>query len=135
MNGNREFDLNLIAALFTVLAALLSVIFTEGPYSFWDFILGAFVLWVCLSSRKGLAGSHLSRLVCAYGISLSLVIILFSVGTFLAFDAAETIRRCLEPYKHGYFDVEAPASLVLALVLWLYWSYQLKKLSFRNFVR
>lgn len=120
MNGNREFDLNLIAALFTVLAALLSVIFTKGPYSFWDLILGAFVLSVCLSPRKGLAGSQL--FVCAYGTSLSLVIILFSVGTLLAFDAAETIRGCLEPYMNGYFDVEAPASLVLALVLWRYWS-------------
>jgi len=104
-----------LAALITVLSALISVLYAEGSYDIWDLLINSLVVYVCFIYRHEFARDKHAVILARAGIAVASVLIIVGVPSAFYPKIACVMRR---PLLH-LFDYYFVAALVFFLILWI----------------
>lgn len=80
----KSIGVEFLAAIFTVMAGLLTVIYTGGSFGGWDLLVGAFVIYVCYSHRISLSASREIFMISRVGLSIAIMIAGLSILTAIS---------------------------------------------------
>lgn len=105
-----------LAALVTVFATLVAVVYASGDFDAWDATIALFVLYVCYSHRTELAAERRSLWIARAGVSISFMIVCMTILTSWSPDLA---RRFVEKWWRlfsGHFALSAAIFVVTPLL-------------------
>jgi len=91
---------NLVASIITVFSCVLVVEYTPGDYDAWDLLIGVIILTLCWNFKDEFSKNKFAFILSRLGLSLSAMIILFAVVTFIN----ESCIKCIGIFKWKIFD-------------------------------
>ena len=113
----KSLSFEFIAALVTVLGAVLTVLYASGPFEAWDIAVAAVVVYICWSCRHEFAADRRAVNLARIALAVALMLILIGVASLIWSELPARMDQTVCAMLDGYFVV---AVVIFAILLVAY---------------